>query len=129
MLFLILILVGCSNNSGLFNFSQLVNELGKEKVIFTIKENAEKDPFFFVVPKVIEMDGDFILIYEYPTKEDMEKEAAAIHEEGNIGNASISYVSDPHYYKKGNIIVQYAGENKVILKHLKEIFGKQFAGR
>lgn len=129
MFFFILILMGCSNNSSQFNFSLLVNELEKEKVNFTIIDNDEKDHFFSVVPKVIEVNGDFILIYEYPTKEDMEKEASNIHEDGNIGNASISYVSDPHYFKKGNIIVQYAGENQVILKHLEKIFGKQFAGR
>jgi hypothetical protein len=127
--FLFLILLGCSNNTGLFDFAQLVKELEKAKVNISIIENNEKDPFFSVPPNVIDVDGEYILVYEYPTKADMEKDASAIHPDGNIGNASISYISDPHYFKKGNIIVHYAGKNKVILHHLEKIFGKQFAGR
>jgi hypothetical protein len=52
-----------------------------------------------------------------------------IHEGGIIGYASISYVSDPHYFKKGNMIVQYVGENQKIINQLEKILGKQFAGR
>lgn len=127
--FLFLILLGCSNNTGLFDFAQLVKELEKAKVNFSIIENNEKDPFFSVPPKVIDVDGEYILIYSYLTKEDMEKDASAIHPDGNIGNASISYIADPHYFKKGNVIAHYAGQNKVILQNLKNIFGQQFAGR
>ncbi|WP_332634793.1 hypothetical protein [Halalkalibacter flavus] len=129
VLLLFLILLGCSNNTGLFDFAQLVEELEGAKVNYSIIENNEKDPFFSVPPKAINVSGEYILIYEYPTKEDMEKDASAIHPDGNIGNASISYISDPHYFKKGNIIVQYTGKNKVILQNLEKIFGKQFAGR
>jgi hypothetical protein len=59
----------------------------------------------------------------------MEKEESNIHEDGNIGSASISYASIPHYFKKGKIIVQYVGENEEILKSLEQIMGNQFAGR
>lgn len=129
MIYLILLLIGCSNGTGQFDFSQLVKQLEEANVNFTIIHNDEKDPFFSVFPKVIEIEGEYICIYEYPTKEDMEREASTIHEDGNIENASISYFSDPHYFKKGNIIVQYAGKNELILKYLEGIFGKQFAGR
>ncbi len=33
-----------------------------------------------------------------------------------------------HYYKKGRIIVIYAGKNETIIQILEEIFGPQFAG-
>ncbi|OIJ19013.1 hypothetical protein BKP45_14935 [Anaerobacillus alkalidiazotrophicus] len=129
MFFLIFILLGCSSGSGTFNFSKLTSELEKSGVDFTILDIEEKDQFFSVVPKAIKVNEDFFLIFEYPTNKEMEKEAAMIREDGNIGNASISYVSDPHYFKKGNIIVQYVGKKKVILNQLEKIFGKQFAGR
>jgi hypothetical protein len=127
--FLFLLLLGCTNNIGQFDSAQLANELEKAKVNFNIIENNEKDPFFSVPPKAINIRGEYILIYEYSTNEEMEKDASAIHPDGNIGNASISYISVPHYFKKGNIIVQYVGKDKVILQHLENIFGKQFAGR
>jgi hypothetical protein len=124
-----IIILGCANNTSLFDFTQLVKELENAKVDFNIIENSEKDPFFSVPPKVIDFNGEYILIYEYPNKGEMEKDASAIHPDGNIGNASISYITDPHYFKKGNIIVQYDGENKKILQQLEKICGKQFAGR
>ncbi|WP_332695650.1 hypothetical protein [Halalkalibacter lacteus] len=71
-----------------------------------------KTQFFSDPPKAIDVNREYILIYEYPTKEDMEKDASSIHPNENIGNALFSYISDPHYFKKGNIIVQYAGKNK-----------------
>ncbi|QOY34668.1 hypothetical protein AWH56_018340 [Anaerobacillus isosaccharinicus] len=129
MIFLILLLIGCSNRTGQFDFSQLVKQLEEVNMNFTVINNDEMDHFFSVVPKVIQVEGEYILIYEYPSYEDMEREASTIHGDGNIGNASISYFSTPHYFKKGNIIVQYAGKNELILKYLEGIFGKQFAGR
>ncbi|QHE52689.1 hypothetical protein [Pontibacillus sp. HMF3514] len=126
---LIFFLVGCSNNSDTFNFSQLTEELEKVGVDFTIIENNEKDEFLSVVPKLIKLNEDFILIYEYQTNKEMEKDASKIHGDGNIGLARIEYISSPHFFKKGNIIVQYVGRNKVILNQLENMFGNQFAGR
>ena len=40
----------------------------------------------------------------------------------------IEWVSKPHFYKKGSIIVNYVGEDEKILDDLKDIFGTQFAG-
>ena len=41
---------------------------------------------------------------------------------------NVSWVSLPHFYKKGSIIVQYVGENKNIISDLNDILGEQFAG-
>ena len=41
---------------------------------------------------------------------------------------NLSWISYPHFYKKGNIIVQYIGKNEKIISNLQNILGKQFAG-
>ena len=41
---------------------------------------------------------------------------------------NVSWISLPHFFKKGNIIVQYIGENKVIISDLTDILGEEFAG-
>ncbi|MFA9396773.1 MAG: hypothetical protein ACERKV_00710 [Clostridiaceae bacterium] len=40
----------------------------------------------------------------------------------------IDWVSEPHFYKSGNIIVQYIGTNEEIISLLEDILGEQFAG-
>jgi len=40
----------------------------------------------------------------------------------------VDWVSFPHFYKKGSIIVQYIGEDEKMISDLKDIFGDQFAG-
>jgi hypothetical protein len=129
ILILIWILGGCSNDTDTFNSNKFLDELAKTQLKFSIMENDQKDQFFSVVPVVIDVDGEYILVYEYANQEEMEKEASTIHENGNIGSASITYVSAPHYYKKGSIIVQYVGKNGRIIESLNKIIGIQFAGR
>jgi hypothetical protein len=129
MLFLSLILLGCSSETSLFNSTQFVNELAKTNLNYNVVENDEKIPFFSVPPKVVDVKGEYILIFEYKTHKEMEKEASNVKEDGNMRNASIEYVSVPHYFKKGSIIIQYVGADEEILKSLEKIMGKQFAGR
>ncbi|WP_202078735.1 hypothetical protein [Caldalkalibacillus salinus] len=121
-----LILVGCSNDS---STSVFISELEETNLEFTVIDNDEKSEFFSIPPTVIDVDGEYILIYEYENKEEMEKEASSIHDNGNIGSALIVYVSSPHFYKKENIIVQYVGENEEIMNGVEQIMGEQFAGQ
>jgi hypothetical protein len=40
----------------------------------------------------------------------------------------VSWVSYPHFYKKGCLIVQYVGKNENIISDIEDILGEQFAG-
>ncbi len=35
---------------------------------------------------------------------------------------------DPHFYKRGSLIVQYVGEDEKIISDLGDLLGEQFAG-
>lgn len=78
-------------------------------------------------------DKTVINIYVFSSKAEMEKEAKCLDSTGNVYKTSsaetnIDWVSYPHFYKKGTIIVQYLGEDEKIQSDLKNILGEQFAG-
>jgi len=76
---------------------------------------------------------EFINVYVYKNNEEMEADSQNIDKDGSEykdenNHIFVDWVSAPHFYKKGTIIVCYAGEDKKIISYLKEIMGEQFAG-
>ncbi|WP_078553804.1 hypothetical protein [Bacillus alkalicellulosilyticus] len=80
------------------------------------------------MPKALKVDGEYIEVFEYESKEEMEQEASNVPGNGDVGLATIDYSATPYYFKKGYVIVHYAGDNEQILKQLVNILGKPFAG-
>ena len=106
--------------------------------------NVEDEPSFSdFLPdakrKKITIDDEEIYAYIYSSNEGMEKAALSIYSDGE-GYISTSdngetipidtnwWYRSTHFYKKGNIIVQYVGRNQKTISYLKDIFGEQFAG-
>ena len=72
-------------------------------------------------------------IYIFSNDNKMENEASHIDSDGGgYKNGSkvvkVGWGSDPHFYKKGSIIVLYIGEDKEIISNLRDILGEEFAG-
>jgi hypothetical protein len=90
-----------------------------------------KDNLMIDGKQVILYDTE-IVVYSYENSEEMEKNASIVNEDASIINKEqpieIQWPKDPHFYKKGKIIVQYIGEDEVIIADLNEIMGEQFAG-
>lgn len=77
----------------------------------------------------IDINGDTIGIYEYKSSEEMEQDAKTISADGSmIGNTIYEWKAKPHFYKSGNIIVSYIGDNKEIIEKIKKFMGQQFVG-
>lgn len=77
----------------------------------------------------ININEEFINVYEYKNSNQMDADVKTIRSDGAIvGNAFIDWVSIPHIYKNGNIIVLYVGENKEIKDMIQKSVGNQFAG-
>ncbi|MFA5585732.1 MAG: hypothetical protein WDA02_04205 [Saccharofermentanales bacterium] len=77
--------------------------------------------------------GERLWPYLYEDGAEMEKDAAFITSGGlTYDNGSralkIQWVSDPHFFKSGNMILLYVGVDQDILHALEEIMGTQFAG-
>lgn len=133
--FLITLLMGCSSKSSssdTFTLEQFQNEMKTKNYTFEVQD-AQKDILQGNRKKMTIADKKVIYINVFNSKEEMEKEAKCLDSTGNVyttGSAAtnIDWVSYPHFYKKGTIIVQYIGEDEKIQSDLKDILGEQFAG-
>jgi len=87
-------------------------------------------PFFSVKGSTIRMNGEDIQVFEYQKSASANREAASVSGDGSsVGTTMISWVDDPHFYKKDKRIVLYVGDNLEILIILNQVLGPQFAGR
>lgn len=114
-----------------FNLEQFKRAM-KDKGYKLEVVNAEQD-FIPTTRKRMIFDNDIIDIYLFDSVNEMEKEANHIDNGGcsyTNGNkfTKVSWTSFPHFYKKGSLIVQYIGEDEIIMSDLKDILGQQFAG-
>lgn len=129
---------GCiKNDNNIFSINQFIEEVESRNYEFQIQD-VKKDFYFLRTKgKMMTIEGEQLTIYLFKSNKTMEKAANGIQKDGSgyesksllkPTQVEISWVSDPHFFKKGNIIVKYIGTNKEIIELLKEILGPQFAG-
>ena len=95
-----------------------------------------KKNFIPTIRKRMIIGEESIDIYLYSNNKKMENDAENIDSGGcqytSTGifsrTVNVSWVSEPHFYKKGKIIVLYVGTNEKIISDLKDILGEEFAG-
>lgn len=108
-----------------------INELIKKGYSIEIMgadHDANESMLFLVKPIRITANEHMIEIYEYKNHIELENFARTISSDGNqIGLNFISWISKPHFFKSGNIIVEYVGENSNIIRDIEKIMGKPFA--
>ena len=138
--FLILILLivtvslfGCSKDASITDYEKLVSNF-KDLGFLIAEEDVGKDILQGQRKWLIINDEENLSVYLYKTNKEMEEDASYIDEGGTSytdgkKNVEISWISDPHFYKKGNIIVLYVGKNQEIINTLEEIIDLQFAGK
>ena len=85
--------------------------------------------YFSVAGKVLYINGEELQVYEYPTPESAEAEAGSVSADGStVGTAMVDWISTPHFFRSGNLIVVYVGENQSVIQALQSLLGTQFAG-
>lgn len=114
-----------------FNLEQFENKMREKNYNFQMQD--AENYFLPTTTKRMIIGSEGIDIYLYNSNKEVEDDAKRIHSDGfgyrgSTRSVEIDWISYPHFYKKGNIIVQYVGENKKIISDLKDIFGQQFAG-
>lgn len=129
---LIMTLSGCSHELR-YSVDQFSNDMKNIGYSFEVLD-AQKD-FLPTERKRLAFDDEdiFVSVYVYKNNEAMEKDAINIDIGGSSYNTenrgvNVSWVSFPHFFKKGNIIVQYIGENESFVADLTDILGDEFAG-
>lgn len=117
-----------SQNVYVKNTEEFINSISKlgYKARVTMIENKN---FLSGALTVVNFHNDDIAVYEYKNNQQMEKDLKSISADGSMmGYAEIDWAKPPHFYKNGNIIVLYAGEDKEIKRVIQKLVGIQFAG-
>jgi hypothetical protein len=114
-----------------FGLEEFENSM-KEKGYHYELQDVPQD-FLPTTRKRMIIDDISIDIYLFNDRDRMETEAGKIESHGygyrnDTMSIKVSWVSYPHFYKKGKLIVQYIGINESIISDLEDILGKQFAG-
>jgi hypothetical protein len=134
VLFFIIVFVYCivDNNSqntfSLIEFEDTLKDIGYEFVVQDVQQD-----FLPTTRKRMIFDHIALDIYIFSSDEKMEREASYIDSGGcgydnGFKALNVSWISFPHFYKKGSLIVQYVGEDEKIMSDLTDILGEQFAG-
>ena len=84
--------------------------------------------------RVVEVNGERVLVMDYGDAAALEDEAAGVSPTGSSvathGKASmILWVAPPHFFRTGTAIVLYVGESPTVIEALTSVLGPQFAGR
>jgi len=87
-------------------------------------------PFFKVQGQSLKVNGGDVQVYVYDSAQAMEADASQISADGSsIGTNMADWIGTPHFFKTGNILVLYLGDDQTVLGLLNNILGSQFAGR
>ena len=92
-------------------------------------EVVSEDPFS-VDGRVLEVNGERVLVMDYGDAADLEDEAAGISPDGSsVGTHMVTWVGSPHFFMTETAIVLYVGESPTVIEALTKVMGPQFAGR
>lgn len=129
--------IGCNNIDNVenqFDLEKFKSEIENKGYNFTIEDCDDNDIRFLNEDcKYMTIGDNTISIYIYKDNLTMEEDCKNINPrgfgyEGNGTYISFSWMSEPHFYKKGILIVNYVGENEKLISDLEDIMGQQFAG-
>ena len=128
------IITGCSksdNTQNTYHLEDFESAIKDKGYVYEVEE-AQQD-FLPTTRKRMIIINKTLDIYLFDNDQKMEKEAGFIDNDGSgYDNGStaikVSWVSYPHFYKKGSLIVQYIGEDEDFMADLSDILGEQFAG-
>jgi hypothetical protein len=86
-------------------------------------------PFFSMPGQTLRVNGQDIQVFEFEDSTSTESQAKEISPDGmSIGHTVVQWISPPHFYATGKIIVLYLGTDPEFLKKLETALGKQIAG-
>lgn len=78
---------------------------------------------------IITVNDQSIQVFEFASIDTAAVQAGTVSRNGNtIRDEDISWVGMPHFYRSGNVIVLYLGNNPAIMTPLSDITGGAFAG-
>ena len=82
-----------------------------------------------MVGHFMRVDGADIQLFEYVTIEEARRGAAKVARDGSyIALSTAEWAGEPHFYRRGRVMVLYIGDDAGLQRQLRELLGQQFAG-
>ena len=111
-----------------FDYRGLIDKLRAQGAKVEAGDEVSQ-PFFSVKGRSVSIGDEAVQVFEYKTAGDAEAEAKSVDPHGTkVGTSIINWVSPPHFFKGGKLIVIYVGNDAAKMKILESVLGKQFAG-
>jgi len=86
-------------------------------------------PFFSVGGIVLTVNGEDLQVFEYPDEAAVQADADSISPDANIINdEELAWIAPPHFYRRGNLMILYIGDDPATLRLSEQVIGEQFAG-
>jgi len=128
------------NGDPVMRFENFLAALTDRDIAFEYVDTDLNATMLSVVARHIRVGDEIISVYEYESTDALVQDAQGVQPNGfsitracpdtygNTIHTEVSWASLPHWFKAGNIIVLYVGENRLILDTLRNILGVHFAG-
>ena len=129
---LLLVIVRCNGNTSpeavVDDLDGLIREL-RNKGATVNNVGPLTQPFFSTPGQILRVNGEDVQAFEYENAAADQEEAACVSPDGSsVGTTIITWVSTPHFYRSGKVIVLYVGSSRELLSLLDSVLGPQFAG-
>jgi hypothetical protein len=86
-------------------------------------------PFFTPPGQIISVDGHDVQAFEFASATEADTAASTVAADGSsVGTSMMTWISTPHFYGSGNLIVLYVGDESATINVLVDVLGSQFAG-
>ena len=95
------------------------------KAGYNLKDSANTNKDYFIGSETDYLMGnDVVRVYEYNSATDLEEDIKRIAPNGlTINGTDANYTRKPHYYKKGNSLIVYEGNEPAYVDEFKTMYG------
>lgn len=115
--------------SGVLNYAGFLTELRKIATV-TVIGSSQSQSAIGGTGYAITVNGERVQIFEFSTEAQATARSRQVSADGTkIGTQEIPWKVDPHFFRKGRLIVVYGGSNASVMNALERVLGKQFAGK
>lgn len=136
LLLSIVLLVACTsgqtsvetNDEAVITFNDLVGRLEANGANVEATSTVSQ-PFFTPEGQIIAVNGQDVQVFEYDSEAAASAEADLVSPDGgSVGTSMMSWIAPPHFFRGGQLIVLYVGDDTGVMDALESVLGPQFAG-
>lgn len=92
---------------------------------YEIKEAVEgKKAYFTGNETVYKLGNDYVYVYEYDSSDKLDADIKTISKDGmTINGKTMNFKTKPYYFRKGNTLIVYEGNDSKYVENLKKLYG------